>query len=323
MAAIHGRSVCTVALLFICGELLGAVGEAKALSGVAPDEPVKKTEVPNGRSIRGAVGLRGDGEFLSAPSLFSLFRQGRFAEAERQFAWIAEVRRGTTWGERAQYYLAECQYQQKRYVQALQTFERLHADYPASEYLEKLIEREYAIARLWLAQSDPQAPGSQKVSWTGHFDGSLPLIDTQGSALRALEHVRQNNQTGPLADDAALQIAEYYMKHNDFESASLYYDQFIAEYRKSPHVQRAQLAAIEVRCRSFIDHWWELTGPTNVREPKLLDLILALTVPLTTPISPMIVRLEAFAWLVCGKPQFWITRSRSRHPPKPDRPRQL
>jgi outer membrane protein assembly factor BamD len=101
-----------------------------------------------------------DGEFQSAPKLF---RMGKFAEAERQLAWIAQVRRGTTWGERAQYYLAESQYQQKKYVQALESFERLYADYPATDYIRELVDREYEIAQLWLAQSDPQALAEKKL----------------------------------------------------------------------------------------------------------------------------------------------------------------
>src|SRR5207253_7282749 len=77
-----------------------------------------------------------------------LFQQGKFAEAEKRFAPIAKQRKGTTWGENSQYYLAECQYQRKKYVDAHDSFERLHADYPATEYLEKLVNREYAIAQI-------------------------------------------------------------------------------------------------------------------------------------------------------------------------------
>ena len=57
-----------------------------------------------------------------------LFEQGKFAEAEKEFARIAKDRKGTPWGETAQYYLAETQYQRGKYVDAHDNFEKLHAD---------------------------------------------------------------------------------------------------------------------------------------------------------------------------------------------------
>ena len=169
-----------------------------------------------------------DAEFQSA---FKLFQQGKFAEAERQFAKIAkEDRKGTTWGENAQFYLAESQYQQKKFVTAHDSFDHLHTDYPATAYLDKLFAREYELAQFWLAQTDPKAPADKKVPWFARFDSRLPLLDSQGQGLKSLEHVRQYQPDGPLADDATIQIADFHMKHQDYESAALYYDQFIAEY---------------------------------------------------------------------------------------------
>ncbi|HZW33998.1 MAG TPA: tetratricopeptide repeat protein [Isosphaeraceae bacterium] len=233
---------------------------------------IKSSAEPSSTLILGSNGWRpfakpapnpqADAEYQAA---LKLFQQGKLDEAETAFAKIAKDRKGTPWGENSQYYLAESQFQRKKYVDAHDSYEKLHADYPATEYLAKLVEREYAIAQLWLAQSDPQAPSSQKIPWTGHFDGRLPLIDTQGSGLRALEHVRQNHPTGPLADDAALQIAQYYVKHNDFESAALYYDQFIAEYRKSPYLQRAQLEAIDARMKGYLGPEYDGSGLEKVR----------------------------------------------------------
>ena len=72
-----------------------------------------------------------------------LFQQGKLAEAETAFGKIAKKRKGTHWGEKSQYYVAESQYQQKKYVKANDSFERLYADYPGTEFLDKLVSREY------------------------------------------------------------------------------------------------------------------------------------------------------------------------------------
>jgi TolA-binding protein len=210
---------------------------------------------------------KADAEFQAA---FKLFQQGKFAEAERQFAKIAKAkdRKGTTWGENAQYYLAESQYQQKKYVPASESFDRLHADYPATVYMNKLCSREYELAHLWLDQTDPNVSADKKLPWYARFDQRLPLIDCQGTGLKALEHVRQYQPDGELADDATMQIADFHMKHQDYESAALYYDQFIAEYgpRKSPFLQDAQLAAIEARMKGYLGPEYDGAGLEKARE---------------------------------------------------------
>jgi tetratricopeptide (TPR) repeat protein len=254
MAGIRHGLACVAILLFVVGGTIAAESAARSSSGAIADDAAKKAQDPTGGPIQGAATLPIDGEFQSDPKLF---REGRFAEAERQFARIAPVRKGTTWGERAQYYLAECQYRQKNYVGALESFERLHLDYPATAYLDKLIGREYEIAQIWLAQSDSKVPAEKRLPWMARLDGRLPLFDIRGAALRALEHVEHNNPEGPLGDDAGIQIADYFMERHDYTIAALYYDQFLAFYRRSPFRYRARLAAIEARIRADLQPRWD------------------------------------------------------------------
>ena len=121
--------------------------------------------------------------------------KGSSPRPRSEFAKIAKNRKGSTWGENGQYYLAESQFQRKKYVDAHDSFDKLFTDYPATAYLEKLVGREYELAQLWLAQTDPDAPPSKKLPWSARFDGRLPIIDTQGSGLKALEHVKQHQPT--------------------------------------------------------------------------------------------------------------------------------
>jgi len=213
--------------------------------------------------VKPAKNPQADAEFQAALKLFQL---GNFAESEKQFAKIAKDRKGTPWGETGQYYLAETQYQRKNYVHAHDSFERLLKDYVATDYRDKAVSREFAIAQLWMLQDDPKAPKDKLIPWYGHFTGGLPLIDVQGSLLQALEHVRQNDPKGPLADRASLEIADHYMKHRDYESASMYYDQFIMEYPKSPFLQQVQLAAIDARMKGYLGPDYDASGLEKARE---------------------------------------------------------
>ena len=124
------------------------------------------------------------------------------------------------------------------------------------------------MAQIWLAQTDPKAPADKKLPWTARFDGRLPIIDSQGSGLKALEHVRNHYPDGPLADEAAIEIADFHMKHEDYESAAMYYDQFIDEYagKKSPHLQYAQLAAIDARMKGYLGPEYDAAGLEKARD---------------------------------------------------------
>jgi outer membrane protein assembly factor BamD (BamD/ComL family) len=204
-----------------------------------------------------------EAEFQAAERLF---QQNKLEEAEGLFAKLAKNYKSTPWGEKGQYYLAECQYQRGKLVTAHTSFEKLVADYPGTEFLDKLVSREYAIAQVWLAQDDPNAKPDQKLAWYTRFTSERPLLDTNGSALQALEHVRHHDPTGPLADDAVLRIADEHMEHRDFESAALYYDQLTVDHPKSPFLQKAQLAAIDARIKGYLGPDYDGTGLDQARE---------------------------------------------------------
>jgi outer membrane protein assembly factor BamD (BamD/ComL family) len=236
---------------------------------------VNSSQPPDSTQVLGSDGWRPIAKPAPDPAAdaeldgaIKLFQQGKFEEAETQFAKIAKDRKGTTWGENAQFYLAESQFQRKKYVTAHDSYEKLNADYPATAYKDKLTKREYELAQIWLAQSDPQAPAEKKLPWTARFDGRLPFIDTQGSGLRALEHVQHNHPDGPLAEQAAIEYADFHMKHQDYESAAMYYDQYISEYsgKKTEHLQYAQLSAIDARMKAYQGPDYDSSGLEKARQ---------------------------------------------------------
>ncbi len=195
----------------------------------------------------------------------TLFQQGKLDEAEKEFARIAKKRKGSPVGEDSQYYLGETQFQRQNYSRAHDSFELLHKDYPASDYIDKAVAREYEMAQLWFAQADSKTPKEKLLPWYGRFDGRLPLIDIQGNALKALEHVRQNDPLGPLAETATRGIAEYYVRHRDYDSAVQYYDQYMQEYRKSPHLYDVQLAAIDAHLKGYLGPDYDASGLGKAR----------------------------------------------------------
>ncbi len=56
------------------------------------------------------------------------------------------------------------------------------------------------------------------------------------------------------------------MKHGDYESAALYYDQLITDHPKSPYLQQAQLAAIDARMKGYLGPEYDGSGLEKARE---------------------------------------------------------
>jgi outer membrane protein assembly factor BamD (BamD/ComL family) len=195
----------------------------------------------------------------------ALFNQGKFAEAESAYAAIAKRRKETPWGEKAQFFLAESQYQQGQYVAADTSFEELIATYPGTVFLEQAVAREYSIADAWLTALDPKAKPEDQLSLRKKVDGRFPAVDTAGHALAAMEHVRHHDPTGPLADDAVKRIADYHYAREHFEDAAVYYDQLVSEHPKSDFVEKAQLASIDSKLRAYLGPEYDGAGLEQAR----------------------------------------------------------
>ena len=166
---------------------------------------------------RSAPDPTSEAEFAAAKKLYDA---GNYAGALKLLTPLAtrEVKKGSPWGEKAQFWKAEAQFRLQKYVDAHDSYEILIKKYPGTENVEKLVAREYQIAQLWLSHEDPKA---KPMDWTSHFDGRQPLVDSGAFAVKALDHVRLHDPLGPLADDAALRTADHYHTIGDYETRRL------------------------------------------------------------------------------------------------------
>jgi outer membrane protein assembly factor BamD (BamD/ComL family) len=196
----------------------------------------------------------------------ALYRQGKYSEAEPKLAAIAKAQKGKPWGERAQFLLAESYYEQQKYKYAYDAYELLIKEYPGTEYVDKLVKREFVIAQKWLDNSEGKAKPEDKFSLTDAFTGKAPLVDGAGYALTAFEKVRLHDPTGPLSDDALMKTAQHKYDNRDFEEASVYYDQLVTDHPKSEHLQKAQLASIDSKLKAYAGPQFDGQGLDGARD---------------------------------------------------------
>lgn len=206
-----------------------------------------------------------------------IYERGDYAAAAKQYEKITEKYKETSAGEEAQYRLAECYFALKRYPAAQDGFDQLFVDYPSTRFVQPATKRLYEIAQNWLDLADPAhrseirtvsaveveylppedappPPSAPSLKWRmlpNFTDRSRPVFDTQGRALKALKGIWLNDPTGPLADDALMATASYYLRQEDYVEADRYFKILREEYPESPHIKPAFLLGSHVRLMAY------------------------------------------------------------------------
>jgi len=177
-----------------------------------------------------------------------LFREKKYLEAAKQFATAADRWPDSTLEEDALFWRAESLFFADHYSAAHNAYEKLLKKYEYSRHLDKAVAREFAIGRYWerFNAAEPHWPMTPNF-----FDNTRPLFDTWGHSVKAYEHVRMNDPTGPLADDALMAGANAYFIHGRYEDAAINYDLLRKEYPKSEHQKNAHLLGLESKQRMY------------------------------------------------------------------------
>jgi outer membrane protein assembly factor BamD (BamD/ComL family) len=172
------------------------------------------------------------------------FREQRYSEAEAHYAEAASLWPNSPLQEDALFQRAECLFFANTYPAAFEAYETLLTKYKRSRHLEKAVAREFAIGNYWFQMQDfkPQALLQPNLT-----DKTRPRLDTLGSALKAMEKVRLNDPTGPLADDSLMATANSYFLRQRYVDADFNYTLLRKEYPKSDHQYQAHVLGIQAK----------------------------------------------------------------------------
>ena len=178
----------------------------------------------------------------------TLLQQKRYAEAAKQFGTAAARWPDSILEEDALFYLGESQFFSDQYPKAQDTYGGLLKKYGNSRHLDTVSKRLFSIGRYWeeLHQGSPHWPVTPNLT-----DGSRPLFDTLGRAIKAYETVSMNDPTGPLADDAVMATAVAFFRANRWEQAAFQFDVLRKQYPKSEHQAKAHLLGLQARLKVY------------------------------------------------------------------------
>lgn len=221
------------------------------------------------------------------------FQAKEFKEAEKEFKAIVKKYKNDPIKEDAQFMVAECQYEQKKYSWAQDSYDQLLIDFPSTRHLDQTTKRLFSIARYWLQepsivtgndiqQVNLEEPGAEKPEipsdgkkresrWAlvpNLFDRSRPVFDTENRALEALKSIWLHDPTGPLADDSLMLTASHYLKVGRYMDADRTFTLLREEYPKSPHLKDAFMLGTHVKLMSYQGPRYDATVLTDAGDLK-------------------------------------------------------
>lgn len=204
-----------------------AVDDLKVQVGLGPDEQQAKFSLEKGED---------------------LFQREKYLEAAKEFKKTISRWPNSTLAQDATFLLGESQFFSHNYADAVDTYDQLLTDNPNSKHLDKIVRRQFDIARYWEQhhQSEPHWPTTPNL-----FDDTRPLFDTLGRSLKVYENIRLNDPTGPLADDAIMATANSYFLRGRYQDADYNYELIRTEYPRSEHQFEAHILGLQCKLRKY------------------------------------------------------------------------
>ncbi len=150
---------------------------------------------------------------------------------------------------------------------ALYEYEDLVRKYPGSEVFVTALQREYSIATAY-------ANGLRR-----KFFGTFRWINTEDDAQELLIRIQERLPGSELAEQAGMELADFYFRKRDLLLAADAYDLFIKNYPRSRQVEKARLRLIYAQFASYKGPLYDARGlfeaSTRLKELQALDPITA------------------------------------------------
>ncbi len=136
---------------------------------------------------------------------------------------------------------------------ALYSYEDILNNFPTSELYNPVLQREYDIADAFLK--------GYKRMFLGLW--ILPVTD---DALTILDRIQDRQRGSPLAERAAMRVADYYYDRGDFPEAIDAYGDFIKRYPYSQYVRKAEIRRAEASLANYHGVKYDTTPLIDARE---------------------------------------------------------
>lgn len=208
-------------------KVIESVADFKSKFGMGPDQHIAEQTYAEGEQ---------------------LFRNQKYGDATKKFKEAAGRWPDSNLQQDAMFYQAESEFFDRQYSAAVDAYDTLLEKYPNTPHLDKVIRRQFEIARYW---EKHHAYQPHWATTPNLLDDTRPLFDTLGHALRTYENIRLNDPTGPLADDAIMAAANSYFLRERYNDADYQYELLRNEYPRSEHQFEAHILGLQCKLRKY------------------------------------------------------------------------
>jgi TolA-binding protein len=184
-----------------------------------------------------------------------LYRKEEYAKAEKLFRKAADNKKNSPQvAEEARYFEAECLRRLGKYPKACDVYNQMMIDFPSGTHREQAVERTFELANYWLDDTREEIrldrekkEGKRSFVMPAsfvHLEKSKPLLDEEGRALEALDHVTLNDFNGRRADQALFLAGSVRFFREDYRDADRYFSQLVEMHPNSKLAPQAIELAI-------------------------------------------------------------------------------
>jgi len=182
----------------------------------------------------------GDSLQTAYEKAMQLYESERYGESADAFETVIEIGRGTDYGQRAQYYLAQSYFNNDRYLLAASEYERYMSLYPQGQNRQ---DAQFKEAYCYY-QLSPRYKLDQ--SYTRQAIEKFRLYNSRYASSQKVQEASQyiSEMRGKLAKKLYY-AADLYMRTDQYEAAITYYDLTIDNYPETDWAQRSLVDEIQ------------------------------------------------------------------------------
>jgi len=150
---------------------------------------------------------------------------------------------------------------------ALYDYEAIAQLYPGSDVFVTALQREFEIAKAY-------ANGLRR-----KFFGMFRWLSASDDAQEILIRIQERLPGSELAEQAGMELADYYFRQRDLQLSADAYDLFVQNYPRSRQVEKARLRLIYSLCAAYKGPLYDARGlfeaSARLRELQALDPVTA------------------------------------------------
>jgi outer membrane protein assembly factor BamD len=172
-----------------------------------------------------------------------------YKRAAVEFEKLAKNFEFSEYASRGQYYAGLSYDSMNKYYIAYQAYQKAIDNFPHTENLDEIIQREFEIAGIYAEKKNPKVLGAD-------------IMTSNERAIEIYRKVVDNAPFGKLADEAQFRMGEVMKRDGRFEEATLAFQRIVDDYPDSKFADKAQYEVAQCAYKASLQPAYDV-GPTD------------------------------------------------------------